>query len=265
MIFFLHIPKTAGTTFYDIVKENYPQYLKPKIEDKSYLTIADKLVKYKNTAIRLPGGYFSSQEVLSYIIKLPIELKQNIGFIGGHVGYGMHLKLGLEVNYISFARNPKDRILSDFKEHCKPGRFFYKDLQKNNFQFNEYLKLLKEANMDNLLTRQLAGPYNFFEKERKNVTDVLFNDAIKNLKDITFFNIKNFEESIFHMSKMFNWNKLNYKIQNKSSVAKNEIYIDEQLLDEIIKFDLKLFNQINFANVSELTFFQKILFKIKSI
>jgi len=264
MIFFLHIPKTAGTTFYDIVNANYAQFLKPKVEDESYLTLVDELINSEDVAIRLPGGYFTSQKVLSTIVKLPIKLKQKIEFIGGHVGYGVHQKMGLNVDYISFARNPRERIISDFKEHCKPGRFFYKDLQDNNFKFNEYLKLLKETKMDNLLTRQLAGPYDFFEKKRENVTALLYNDALENLKNIAFFNIKNFEESIFYISKKFNWKKIKYKIQNKSSGKKKEIHIDEELLNEIIKFDLRLYDQIKFTNIPELTFFQKILFKLKS-
>lgn len=34
MIFFIHIPKTAGTSFYEIVKNNHDLYLKPKVESK---------------------------------------------------------------------------------------------------------------------------------------------------------------------------------------------------------------------------------------
>lgn len=243
MIFFLHIPKTAGTTFYGVVRTNHNSFLKPKIEN-SPLDFLISSIKNKDTAIRLPGGYESAPQTLQIIEKLPSETLNNITFIGGHVGFGLHEKLNINIEYITFIRDPRERLFSDYREHCKAGRYFYDKLKADNFNFNTYLAALKEERMDNILTRQLAGPYDYFLKQRTPVDDELLKLANKNSKLITFFDMDRFDRALTYMKKRFGWKKIEYQIKNQSIAQRIDFDIDENLLSEVIKYDLKLYSKI---------------------
>ncbi len=243
MIFFLHIPKTAGTTFYEVVNANHKRFLKPKIENSPGEYLQNN-IRNKNTAIRLPGGYASAPQTLQIIEKLPLMALQNISFIGGHVGFGFHNHTDLELKYISFIRNPRERIFSDYREHCKKGRYFYEKLKSEHFDFNTYLLALKEEKMDNILTRQLAGPYDFFLMERKPVDNALYERAKQNVASITFFRMEDFDRALAYLKQQFDWEKTKYIRKNESGSKNNDFDINEKLLNEIIEFDLKLYSEI---------------------
>lgn len=257
MIFFLHIPKTAGTTFYDVVKNNHVQLLKPKIEESPVNYLNTNLV-FKNTAIRLPGGYESAPQTLRVIEKLSLDVLKKISFIGGHVGYGFHENCSEKIQYISFVRNPRERLISDYKEHCKKGRYFYKDLRENNFEFNTYLKAIKKNGLDNILTRQLAGPFDFFLNERKSADKALLERAKFNCESILFFELEHFDEALLYMKKQFGWKKINYQIKNQSSSINTDFEMDENLLNEIIKYDLELYAAIETIRFKRKSFVERL-------
>ena len=260
MIFFIHIPKTAGTTFYEVVKKNYAGFLKPKLNKLSEIDL--KAMPYQS-AIRLPGGYYSAPQTLS--IMLDNSSLDNAAFIGGHVGYGFHHVYNTRVDYISFVREPKERLISDYKEHCKPGRLFYDKLFDKQFDINFYFELVLNENLDNIMTRQIAGPYDFYLHEREQVSDELYQKALGNMHDITFFSQKNFDKALMYMSKEFNWNHLGYKRKNvaKPYGAVTD-HINESLLEEVIQYDLKLYNEVAVVNSSKLSKIEKVLFKLKT-
>lgn len=260
MIFFLHIPKTAGTTFYEVVKNNHVHFLKPKIEENPLLLFKEKLLI--NTAIRLPGGYKTSPEILKLIEHLPNNEVAKIDFIGGHVGYGFHHQSNKQINYISFIRDPEERIKSDYKEHCKKGRYFYNELKDNNFSFNYYLQLLIETKLDNLFTRQLAGPFDFFLNERNEINEYQFNLAKKNSKNIVFFNLNNFDEALHFIKKKYDWKNCNYTIKNKSSNSKLIKGYDYKLMEKVIYYDQQLCNSITVVNPNKFTKLQRFKFNL---
>lgn len=260
MLFFIHIPKTAGTTFYEVVKNNHKELLKPKVNNTPNLFLNKKIVQ--NSAIRLPGGYQTAPEILKIIGNLNLNYISKIDFIGGHVGYGFHQIINQKIDYISFVRKPEDRIISDFKEHCKEGRFFYDKLKNNNFCINYYLNLLLESKLDNLFTRQTAGPYNFFLKDRKIVDRNLFEKAKKNSLNITFFTINNFNEALFYMKKKYNWKNTKYSIKNKSSLTAKEINYNFDLMKKVISYDKLLFDYISVVNSKKFNNIQKLKFNL---
>ncbi|TXK72833.1 sulfotransferase family 2 domain-containing protein [Mesonia sp. K4-1] len=263
MIFFIHIPKTAGTSFYEIVKNNHDLYLKPKVESKPYEYLSSSFEKNKKSAIRLPGGYKTAPKTLEVIKKLILEkssVTEKLDFIGGHVGYGFHDVIQEKINYISFLRDPRERIISDFKEHHKNGRYLYEDLKSRNFEFNAYLELLIEHGLDNLLTRQLAGPYDFFLQDKIKITPLIFNRALANGENIIFFDMLKFNEALFIFNEKFKWKKTNYKSKNVSNDKKVFYAYDEELMNEVLQYDLKLYNAIkpSVINNFDLDFLKKI-------
>lgn len=243
MIFFLHIPKTAGTTFYEVVKANHKSFLKPKIEN-SPIDYLKNNIKNSNTAIRLPGGYESAPQTLKGIEGLNDDVLEKISFIGGHVGFGYHEQTNQQITYISFLRDPKKRLISDYKEHCKKGRFFYNTLLENEFSFNAYLNAVKEYKLDNIMTRQLAGPYDFFLKNRKMVDEELFERAQENAKLVTFFRMEDFDLALLYLKKKYNWKRIKYQRKNESISKMVNSVINKKLLNEVVEYDLKLYSDI---------------------
>lgn len=256
MIFFLHIPKTAGTTFYEVVKRNHSQFLKPKIEN-SPMDYLNHTIVNGNSAIRLPGGYVSAPQTLRVIEGLSPDRLKKISFIGGHVGFGFHENFFEEVTYISFVRDPRERLISDYREHCKEGRFFYEILLKNDFNFNVYLTALKENRLDNIMTRQLAGPYDFFMKGGVEVGRELFEKAKYNSKFVLFFDMENFDEAIKFMKQNFGWKKLRYQPKNISSSFQDNLEIDDKLINEILQYDLELYEEIEVINNMKISWLNK--------
>lgn len=262
MLFFLHIPKTAGTTFYDVVKKNYDSFLKPKVENdpNKYLEV-NLNSKNSSFAIRLPGGYQTAPEILKIISQLHENQVNKIKFIGGHVGYGFHESINEKIDYISFIREPKERIISDFYEHNKKGRHFYNSIKDNEvISFNKYLQVVLDSKLDNILTRQLAGPFDFYLHKREIVDEYLLNKAYKNSENIDFFDINNFDGALYFLHKKFYWKKLKYVLKNISFQEKKNLVYDENLLNEVIKYDVKLYNKIisKIVNKEKLNFFERL-------
>ena len=264
MIFFLHVPKTAGTTFYDVVKKNHEHFLKPKMEENPIFYLNSNL-KNKGSALRLPGGYKTAPQMLNILLELQTPEKlANIDFIGGHVGFGFHEYISQPVSYISFLRHPKERLLSDFKEHCKEGRYFYPMLKKQNFDFKVYLELLLEYNMDNILTRQLAGPYDFFLRVRNPNDDSLYNSALANSKSIQFFEMDQFDGALKYFKKNWGWKKISYSIKNKSLQDNYDIDLDEKLVTQVISQDINIYKAISRVKIDRDSFLKSI-FNLKKL
>lgn len=88
-IIFLHIPKTAGSSLRQIVEQEYPG--------------DDCLSIYTH---RTPEFLASIQEDVP-----------KAKAIYGHFSYGIHEFLGIHGRYVTFVRNPINRVLSYYSGH----------------------------------------------------------------------------------------------------------------------------------------------------
>ena len=188
---------------------------------------------------------------------------QLIDFIGGHVGYGIHENLQEKITYVSFLRDPKKRLISDYKEHCKEGRHFYDELKTHNFSFNRYLELLENNAMDNLLTRQLRGPFNFYLMNRTSITPKDMETALQNANHITFFDIDDFDGALRYFYRNHAWKNIQYKIKNKSDTTIEMFDYNEVLFNRVIENDVQLYNQIKSFVPKNFSLFEKIKIQLK--
>jgi hypothetical protein len=196
-LIFMHIPKTSGTTFLYLL---YKQY------------------KYHTEVLNL---YHSKQ--------LPqTGVSKEIKCIIGHHQFGIHRGLNKPFNYVTFLRDPVDRVISDY--------FFTKKF--HNLDFESYLKLdnnLKGYNPNEKQTRWAAG---------NNLADIEL--AKSNLAK--YFPIVGltdmFDESLFLMKHQFGWGDISYKKENVNQSRLKKQEISSEIIKQIKKnnqLDLQLY------------------------
>lgn len=203
-VLFLHIPKTAGTTFYDCLKQTYGKRRIAEFHGVPKNSIEDFYVDIYNPQ------------------------KSEIACIKGHMYFGLHHYLDEASQYITFMRDPVKRIIS-----------LYRYLQQSpNHKQHEVAanKSLSEFAVDchlhkNGQTRFLAGG-NITDSE-----DALLARAQENLKN-NFAVVgltERFDESLVLMKNYLNWPQFPTYVQeniSKKESAKQSIEPETLLLIE---------------------------------
>ncbi|MEE8576077.1 MAG: sulfotransferase family 2 domain-containing protein [candidate division Zixibacteria bacterium] len=93
-LFFLHIPKAGGTTFYDIIYRNFAYR---------------KVAKIDGTQVAESIADLSAQ---------PMAVKKRFDSVIGHFTFGFHQQFSGKYTYITFLRDPVSRVVSLFN-HIK--------------------------------------------------------------------------------------------------------------------------------------------------
>jgi len=167
--FFMHVPKTAGTTFRKMLDRHAPQ---------GYLWPDQKFLK-KN------GNRYPSRKQL--VSKYKKELNSPI--VSGHYGMDLASTLSEDVIILTFIRNPYERILSHIKHICA--------LDKN---FNGDPNLVLDSNFDTIM--YLQSKMLMFKPHTRE-------GAMKNLACIERINFigltEEFERSVRLCNIMFGW------------------------------------------------------------
>lgn len=126
-VIFLHIPKTAGTTFMDLLKANYGQ----------------SCYRLRN------GGDVAAAK------RQADQVARWVQCVAGHVGYGAHEWLPGLWRYVSFLREPVDRVVSLY--YYIRGRPKHKRHELALLPLHEFVKSDAMSDAENGMTRFLAG------------------------------------------------------------------------------------------------------------
>jgi hypothetical protein len=219
-LIFLHIPKAGGTTFHSIVERFYQ---KEEIFD-----------------IEVDGDRLSTQE----FIDCPVETRNNIKLLKGHMKFGLHAYFGIEpFTYVTFLRNPAERIISHYyyilrkKDHYLHNVVTAKKMSLLDFALSDVSEELDNGQL-RLLTNHHAINLNCCNED-------VFNDAVTNLK--TKFSAigitEKFNESLILVKNKLNWPV--YPYYRKLNVSGNkEEKVDQDIITEIEKrnaFDVRLY------------------------
>ena len=213
--FFLHIPKTAGTTLRKIVDMQYGY--------KNVLT-------YYNQ---------NSEHLLDNLESLLIKNPEYKALIG-HFNFGVHNRISFPTTYTTFLRHPVSRTISHYKEWLVNHPDWLLDENGNTQSLIENINTNPE-NYSNYQCRMLTQTKSVVNK-KKSLGEI----ALDNL--LTYFSgiglVEYFEESIILLSKNLGWKPINYKALNVKNI---DIEITPELIELILsinKQDIFLYEEM---------------------
>lgn len=218
-ILFLHVPKTAGTTLRNIFYSNY-SYLE---EDEKY-----------TVRTRKETNQFASLEQFRL---------ERVKLVVGHFAYGLHDYLYRNFKYVSFIREPVERVLSSYYfSKWNVNDDFYKYINDNNIGPVEFLLSRKYPWLENGQVKLFSG----VKDVSIECDDQIYNMAIANIeKDFLFIGtIENFNESLFILSKYLDWPLQKYETLNVTPQQVKNADISSMEKEKIRKlnyYDYKLY------------------------
>ena len=128
VLIFVHIPKTAGTTFAAILERNF----RPSRIVSVY-----------------PNFGISQAELRD----LPDETRKTMECVKGHFDYGIHRNLGRPFRYVTFLRHPVEQVRSRYN-HMRSSRSHpLHHLARQGISLEEFVRI----SPDNYQARTLAG------------------------------------------------------------------------------------------------------------
>src|ERR1700733_2447 len=124
MIYFVHIPKTAGTSMRRLFTHN----------------IASDAIEY----IYLPPAGIELDELFA----MPQARIRNLQLLFGHFHYGIDTKLGRPGKYLTCLRETASRLVSNYRQHVRGGFV-------GGLSLLDYVQAWKPKDMDNYTVRLL--------------------------------------------------------------------------------------------------------------
>lgn len=181
---FVHIPKTGGTTL--------DQVLNREAEGNSFW---------------LDGGPRNAMERLRQMA--PAEAGK-YDLYAGHLPVGLHEVIPSMCEYVTFLRNPVDRMISHYYHvHGEPDHPSFKDIVEGGMSLHEFVSSNLTLEIDNLQTRFVAGLEANDRTPMNGCTDELFDIAMHNL-DTLFVAVgvqEYFDESLLLFCDLLGWKK----------------------------------------------------------
>ena len=212
-LIFLHIPKTAGLTLFNIIQK-----------------------QYDSNSIHFHVG---DTEYIHKFKEIPQSEKRDIKVLPGHLPFGVHEYLPQPSVYITLLRDPIDRVISNYCfVRSMPWNAVYKEA--NSKSLKEFL--LSGSYLDNTLdngqTRMLAGMPGITCKYGACTTEIL-DIAKKNLSNS--FSVvgltERFDETLILLKRVFGWKNLLYVKKNVTEKRLNKEDISSDTLEVIVKYN----------------------------
>lgn|GEM_PF-2838757 len=161
MYFFIHNPKTAGTSLLKVLKTQI----------------------YFHKCLRInPPRDQHPKEFLEQAPQLLATVSQKrlagLSVIGGHFAHGVHAGTVEAPKYITVLRQPVERVVSEYYFMKQLGFFHQKEIEAHNLSLTDYLAHPETRYLNNLQTRLVSGiPY----AKRDMVDEEIYQVALANL------------------------------------------------------------------------------------
>lgn len=215
-IFFLHIPKCAGTT------------------------LTEEIIKSRYSAEQLLIFYHHGTETLINDLKaMPLARQKKIRCIAGHFAFGIHNYFTPRpIAYITILRDPIERVISHYYYILRcPKHPYYEKITSNHYTLKDYVEKFQNMEMDNGQTRILAGigwggPFggcsrNILDKARENLDTHFAAVGIS----------ERFDDFLAVLSFLFDWDIKRYTPRNITEDRAKKEELDRDTLEAIIKYN----------------------------
>ncbi len=217
-LFFLHIPKCAGTTFTEeIIKRRYSP---------------DELIIFYG---------HGTQELIKLLQNMSLEEQERIKCIAGHYAYGIHKYYSARsATYITLLRNPVERVISHwFYVLRRKDHYLHQVIAEKNLSLKQYMEEKISIELNNGQTRILAGigwGAKFGECSQQ-----MLAQAKKNLDTFEVVGIsKKFDAFLKLIKRKFAWEIPLFKSRN---IAPN--HLKEKALDQETIATIKQYNTLD--------------------
>ena len=221
---FLHIPKTAGSTFTDILSRQYSgtqhfQFLGDNISDKKRFE------------------------------EMPVDDRRNVRLFTGHAPIVTGISEADTATIITILRDPIERVKS-FCQHVSEGKspYLLKDFPPERFNLDEFLESGNEE-LSNLQAKMLINGGHICSPKLIDSMPVAkaANLALTNLFNrVSYFGIQQyFDESLIMFSESLNWKLPLYVHLNKKRTFKRLKFEDRHLqrIEELNPVSIEVYNR----------------------
>ncbi len=220
VIIFQHIPKTAGTTLRYIIQYQFPP----------------------SSICELYGSSGPHVERINKLKNLSESQRKKIKIINTHLGFGLHKFMSQPYTYITFLREPIERVISMYYYYQKTKNPIFQHLSLQ--EFVQTYGAVQNGMTKNLsgvtLKRQLLQPK---DKDKVPFSEENLDIAKKNLQ--THFKLvgisEKFDESLMLLKRILGWK---IPLHDKSNVSKRARDIPQEtlsLIEKLNQFDLQLY------------------------
>jgi hypothetical protein len=213
-LIFLHIPKTAGTSLRNVFEEEYGA--------KHCLQVYTHTPKFFD-AIR------------------PRAKRAKV--IYGHVSYGIHEILEVQGEYVTFLRDPIERVISFYRHQARdPQSFFYQQIQEG-LTLRAMLESEVCHQLNNHMTRIISGyPHIAMVDD-----DAVLEQALVHIDQYFRFVgiIEQMPESVERMGRSLQWRRV-HKVP-RLNTASNHTKIDEKTIACVRRYnrlDMALYERV---------------------
>ncbi|MFL2783086.1 MAG: sulfotransferase family 2 domain-containing protein [Rhodospirillales bacterium] len=244
--FFLHIPKTAGTTWRSIIDLQLG---------------SENVITYYNQ---------SNSSLIDNLWALVASKPNNLGLIG-HYNFGVHNNLNRapltnrEYKYYTFLRNPIDITVSAYYERLKRYPNEFKKQNGTTMTILEHIESHQHF-YDNIQTRMIAGTPGSRKINQQEL--ILAKENINNNFDFVGI-LEKFDESILLLSKILKWRPCRYGALNQNLEPKTLDQITEKYIKKITFYDSQLYNfaleQLNEIIENQTEIFKEALFELNKL
>ena len=216
-VIFQHIPKTAGNTLLSVAANRFPG-------DKSFICGKDG--------------------VLNDFLSLPRNRLDSLGFLCGHVDYGIHEHIGRPCVYFAFLREPVDRVMSHYYFIRNSLRHRYRE-QANAMGLPEFIESGLRPRMNNCMVRMISG----IDAAYGECGEEMLDSALENLsRHYVFLGIiERFDESLAAISNLFGWPPADYQNRvvsvNRPAVSQAPAE-DVRVIRKYNELDIRLYEKL---------------------